>query len=46
MYKRYLVKKKGDEMLAAKKTAKDLDVLKAVMRLNKKHFKMLSKLAK
>jgi hypothetical protein len=45
MYRRYLIKKKGDEMLT-KETAKDIDVYKAVIKSSEKHSKMLGKLSK
>ncbi len=51
MYKKYSVKKKGGKMLTIKKkislsTAKDSDVIKAIVKSNKKHSKMMRKLAK
>ena len=52
MAKKYRINKKGDkEMLPAKKetsykTVKNSDVANAVMKSNKKHSKMMSKLAK
>ncbi len=51
MVKKYLVKRKNVKILALKKDtyaatiAKNSDVLKAIIKSNKKHYKLMSKLA-